>query len=336
MNATDFSSSNRYLFLPTANNPRVALAVDHAKIAQNAFKLYNPFSPKAQMLKKVSATAFTHFNGVAKSVWNVQQKEKSGFVAYLEEKLNKPLVASLYFATIHDKVVLQLQTPQAQIVGYVKYPLNEVGLQHVENEKRAIELLSSRGIVSSYLIADTFEGKPFFMLEALEGEVGMVERDVLDEIVSKFKRDGAYRLAVHPRVAALKQSLQANELLEYLPLVEKICQSSTQKYAPAYEHGDFTPWNIVKVDEGYIPFDLEHFVEEGLEHFDLIKYYYQTGKLLEKKSGEELLNYISEQIEAKEINALLTLFVVKEIVRNREENEPYDFEVAMLETLEKR
>jgi len=330
MNATDYFSANSYLFLPTANNPRVALAVDNAEMAKNAFKLYNPFSSKAQMLKKVSATAFTHFNEVAKHVWNVQQKEKSGFVTYLEEKLKTPLVASLYFATIHDKIVLQLQTPQAQIVGYVKYPLNEVGLQHLKNEKRAIEILSKKQIVSEYFLYDEFEGTPFLLLEALDGDIGEVERSIVDDILSKFKREATFKLLEHPRVNGIKKSLECNGLSKYLSLVEKVCKDSTAEYGLVYEHGDFTPWNIVKVEDKYTSFDFEHFVEEGIEYFDLIKYYYQTGKLLEKKSGEELLNYISEQVEAKEIKALLTLFVIKEIIRNKEENEPYDFEEKML------
>jgi len=359
MDTTDFFSSNSYVFLPTENNPRVALVVDDAKTAQNAFKLYNPFSSKAKLLKKVSEMAFSHFNTVAKKVWSVPEKEKTDFVAYLEEKLGKSLVVSLYFATINDKVVLQLQTTTAEIVGYVKYPLNEIGLIHLENEKKALEILSDKKIIAPYLLADTFEGKPFILLEALDGEVGMVERYKLDEILSKFKRDSSntlesetlvpnrarlkpsvpcsYRrlLREHPRLVALEQSLHTADLTHYIPLLEKICKHSTQKYALVYEHGDFTPWNIVKVNDKYIPFDFEHFVEDGLEYFDLIKYYYQIGKLLENKKDVELIGYISEQVNVMEINSLLKLFLIKEIIRNKEENEPYIFEVNMLETMEK-
>jgi len=335
MDATNFFSANNYVFLPTVNNPRVALVIDDVDAVKNAFKLYNPFSSKAKLLKKVSVMAFSHFNAVSKKVWNVQEKEKSDFVAYLEKKLGKSLVVSLYFATINDKVVLQLQTTTAEIVGYVKYPLNEIGLRHLENEKKALEILSDKKIISPYLLADTFEGKPFLLLSNLEGDIGMVDKSTLHKIFLPFKRDGGYELLDHPRVVVLKQNLETNGLSKYLPLVEKVCQSSTVKYALTYEHGDFTPWNIVKVADTYIPFDFEHFVEDGLEYFDLIKYYYQVGKLLEKKKEEELIDYISEQIEAIELKALLTLFLLKEIVRNVEENEPYDFEVELLETLEK-
>jgi len=335
MSTSEFFSSNTYMFLPTQRNPKVALTVDNSELSKNAFKLYNPFSEKAKLLKKGTQIAFVNFNAISKKILKIQKKEKSNFVAYLEEKLDTLLVTSLYFATIADKVVMQLQTPDAKMVGYVKYPLNDIGLNHLETEKSGIEILSEKKIVSKYLLCDEFEGKPFLLLYALEGDIGQVERSSIDEIIAKFKREESFTLVKHPRTIDIKNSLESNKLAKYLPMVEKVCQSSTQKYALVYEHGDFTPWNIVKVNDVYIPFDFEHFVEDGLEYFDLIKYYYQVGKLLEKKKQQELVKYVSEQIEVAEIKELLTLFLLKEIVRNVEENELYDFEVEMLETLEK-
>ena len=107
------------------------------------------------------------------------------------------------------------------------------------------------------------------------------------------------------------------------------------QYALVYEHGDFTPWNIVNVDKNYIPFDFEHFVEDGLEYFDLIKYYYQIGRLLEDMKAKELTAYIFKQINVKEIRELLQLFLIKEIVRNKEESETCSFEENMLILMKK-
>jgi hypothetical protein len=121
----------------------------------------------------------------------------------------------------------------------------------------------------------------------------------------------------------------------YISKVESICMASTVKYHLVYEHGDFTPWNIVRVGEEYIPFDFEYFVEDGLEYFDTIKYYYQIGKLLEAKDGEELVEFVSTQVNIPEIKELITLFLIKEILRNKKENEPFEFEEALIKVLEK-
>lgn len=335
MNATKFLSANHYLYLPTRGNPRVALAVEDAVTARNAMRLYQPFSPKAKILKRTAAIAFDRFNGMAKRIWGIRNEECSEFVVYLEDRLGKPLTISLYFSTIGDKVVMQLQTPAEGIVGYLKYPLNDIGLRHVANEKRAIELLSARGMVKPLLLADHFEGKPFLILSPLEGEIGMVDGSTVEKIIADFRRDGAFKLVEHPRVERLKNELEAVGLSHYLPLVEKIVEDSTAEYGLVYEHGDFTPWNILRTKEGYVPFDFEYFVEDGLEYFDRIKYHYQTGKLLGKLIPETLTAYIAARLDLSETKQIMTLFIIKEIIRNEEEHQPYDFEVAMLEILER-
>jgi hypothetical protein len=335
MNASDFLSSNEYFFLPTKKRPKVALAVDNSTLTKNAFKLYNPFSQKAKLLKRVSRLTFTSFNAISKTAWRVKKKKKSDFVNYLERKLDKPLVSSLYFSTINDKVVMQLQTSDSEIVGYLKYPLNDIGLQHLENEKKAIELLSEKKVIQKYLLYDEFDGKPFLLLDALEGEIGLVDRNNIDALILKFKRGKVYGLSDHPRIVELKKSVDTSDMSKYLSLIEHICQNSTMQYALVYEHGDFTPWNIVNVDRNYIPFDFEHFVEDGLEYFDLIRYYYQTGKLLEGMKAKKLIAYIFKQINVKEIRELLQLFLIKEIVRNKEESETCSFEENMLILMKK-
>ena len=119
----------------------------------------------------------------------------------------------------------------------------------------------------------------------------------------------------------------------YLPIIERLCKSSVTEYAVVYEHGDFTPWNIVKVNDDYIPFDFEHFVEDGLEYFDLIKYYYQIGKLIESLNANELVAYVSAKVNTIEVEQLLKLFLIKEIIRNTEENEECNFEIKMLKMM---
>ena len=336
MIATDFFSSNSYIILPTMKNPKVALAIDNSALAKNSFKLYNPFSQKAKNLKKVGVFAFVNFNGLSKTVWTTRKEKQSAFVSYLEMKLDRQLISSLYFSTIHDKVVMQLQTPDAEIIGYLKFPLNKVGLQHLKNEKKAIEILSEKKLVKKYLLYGEFNSKPFLLLATLDGEIDLVKRTHVDHLLLRFKREKSYLFSQHPRIVKLQESVSADDLSKYQSIIENICINSTLSYALVYEHGDFTPWNIVKVDERYVPFDLEHFVEDGLEYFDLIKYYYQIGRLLEGKNANDLVVFISEMINVKEIRELLQLFLIKEILQNREENESCDFEVNILEEITKQ
>lgn len=333
MNDISFFSSNSYIFLPTKNNPKVALCVDSSILAKNAFKLYNPFSSNAKKFKILSQRFFTTLNIFSK-IFSTK-KEKSDFSIYLEKLLGQPLIISLYFATVQDKVVLQLQSTDAKIIGYLKYPLNDIGIKRINNEIKAFDMLSKTGIVEPCILTDAYDNKPFLLLKELDGTVDRVEKKFIDSILETFKKEGSFILPKHPRIRNLKKQLLKNEMKEYINKLENISNNSTTKYKVVYEHGDFTPWNIIKVKDDYIPFDFEYLVEDGLEYLDMIKYYYQVGKLLEAKENKELYDFVSKEINILEFKKLFELFLIKEILRCKEENEPFDFEENMIKMLEK-
>lgn len=332
MNDIDFYSSSSYIFLPTKNNPKVALAIDNSTLSKNSFKLYNPFSRKAKLLKSVLKFSSRKLNFMVQVF--THKKVKSNFVEYLEELLKQPLVVSVYFSTINDKVVMQLQSKDAKVLGYLKYPLNDIGLKHTNNEIKAFDILSSKKIIEPYILSQLYDGKPFLFLKELDGIMDTFSKKDIETILMKFQREQSYKLSVHPRVGELKALLLKNDMKSYIVKLEKIVLYSTLEYRKVYEHGDFAPWNIVKIKDEYIPFDFEYFVEDGLEYFDIIKYYYQIGKLLENKRGKQLIEYIITHINIKEIKVLLGLFLIKEIVRGKEENESFEFEENIMEVLE--
>ncbi|MDA7742036.1 hypothetical protein N8865_00295 [Francisellaceae bacterium] len=330
MNATDFLSSNRYFYLPTKRNPKVVLSVDSRKLSKNAFELYNPFSFKAKLLRFAAAFCFHYINGLSKNITGSKQARKSDFIAYLETLLNQPLVSSVYLATEKDKVVLQLQAADFKVVGYLKYPLNYIGGERLQNEQKAIEILSQRNVIEKYILCDEYHGDQFILLKALEGKIGQVSRQELDNLLLKFNRGMSYRLINHPRIIQLKSNLAGVGMESYAAMLESVCQSSTLEYLQVYEHGDFTPWNIMKVEGQYIPFDLEYFIEDGLEFLDLIKYYYQVGRLLKKKKEKSLISYLYKNLKIPEVKYLLQIFLIKEILLKDSNKIAYDFEVNIL------
>ncbi|NRB37446.1 MAG: hypothetical protein HRU20_03130 [Pseudomonadales bacterium] len=326
----EFLSDGRYVTLPSKRSPRVILAVDSHQLASNAFKLFNPFSTKGKCFSFILKFLACYFNPLFRAIMADEVKEASLFIKYLEAKLGRQLISSVYLATVADKVVLQLQSLDAEIIGYLKIPLNDLGIEHLVNEKNAIEVLSAKGIVSSYLLHDVFDERPFLLLSPVAGESCLVERESIDKLLGEFERGESFSLSEHPRIELLRAQLKTNDLVEYLIIVEDICQVSVMDYGLVYEHGDFTPWNILREGDKYVPFDFEHFVENGLQYFDLVKYYYQIGKLLEGRRGHELVEHIQTQLHISENLLLLQLYLIKEIVRFHEEGQPYDSEVDLL------
>jgi hypothetical protein len=332
MNPTDFFSTSTYIYLPTVKNPKVALAVDNSFLVKNAFKLYNPFSAKAIFLKAISQFLFLKVNRFLKMIVPTLKKEKTEFIYYLESKLKKELVVSIYFATSNDKVVLQLQAKN-KIIGYLKFPLNDLGIKHIKNENRAIEILSKKSIVESVVLYDHYKEVPYLFLKELRGKVTEVKKQDLEILLQKFKKKIKFRLKDHPRILQLKMKLIKIDLQNYSYILEELCILSKEYYLEVYEHGDFAPWNIITVNNKTFPFDFEYFEENGLEHMDLIKYYYQIGHLLHKFSRDKLVDFICNKSEISETVILTQIFLIKEIVRKKEENQPFSFEKETLEYL---
>ena len=335
MYINDFLSENKYLYLPTKSNPKVALVVDNSSYGENSFKLYNPFSKKAKLFKNITYFLFTKLNIVFNFIGN-KEEESSNFIKYLEKKLNSKIISSVYFATLKDKVVLQLQTPESKIIGYLKFPLNEIGLAHINNEIEAMDILSKEGIIKVALLVDNYENTPFLLIEELNGQIDLVEKKNLFTILNNFNRNEFYLLNAHPRIKQLKFDLEKNKLDQYLNILIDIERNTKLEYQLVYEHGDFTPWNIVKFGNDFIPFDFEYFVKDGLEYLDLIKYFYQVGKLLNQLNNEDLILFIKQEIDIEEIEELFKIFLIKEILKNIIENENYSFDENILNLLEKK
>lgn len=335
MNDINFYSNNRYAYLPNKKNPKVVLSIDNSSISKNAFKLYNPFSKKAKLFKNVMNILYTQFNFFIKLVLS-EKKNQSEFIDYLEKKLNTKLIVSIYFATLKDKVVLQLQDKNAKIIGYLKFPLNDIGLKHIQNEINAVEILSKKDIVESAILVDEYEGNPFILLKEIDGTIGIVERINLGKILNKLENDQTYLLSEHPRVIELEERLTKYDFDKYIKIINDIKKRSSSNYKLVYEHGDFTPWNIVETNNKFVAFDYEYFLKDGLEYLDLIKYYYQLGKLLNNLNNHELISFIKKEININEIELLLKIFLIKEILRNTEENESFSYEENILELMEKK
>ncbi len=325
MNKDCFYSDNIYLSLPSLKSEKVALAIDSSALVYKSIKLYQPFSKKAIYFKRLLKFLLTNFNFIFKKVLPTQVHIKGDFIIYLEEKLDVDLVSSVYYSTANDKVVLQLLSNN-KIIGYLKFPLNEVGIMRVKNEKKAIETFSNLGIVDVYRFADYYNEIPYILINEVEGTVENVAHDKLIVLLDKFKKIETFRLNAHPRILQLFIGLKNNNLYEESNILESICNKSTIYYHEVFEHGDFAPWNLISNQIDVIPFDFEYYEEFGLEYFDIIKYYYQIATLLENIPVDKILNFINSKIEIDEIKMLFQVFLIKEILQRKENQSSTSFE----------
>lgn len=329
MRGISFFSEDTYLSIPNRKNPKVILAIGKKSIAKNSFKIYNPFSVKAKLFKSVIRFLYVNLNRVFLELFDFDKHENSEFISFLNEEFQVNFTSSIYNATLKDKVVVQLQS-EGLVFGYVKYPINKLGLKNISNEINAIDLLSEKGILNLQMKSMEFKGTPFFVLPELQGNIANIPDNEVLKLVESYKKEVLLKLEEQARIIEIKDFFVDQNLKKELEILENILKTSQEYYHEVYEHGDFAPWNIVKTNEGLAAFDFEYFTEKGLEYFDLIKYHFQVGRLLKAKNQEDLYQYISQKINIKEIKQMLSLFLLKEIMSAFQQEKTADFETQML------
>jgi hypothetical protein len=332
MNATSFFSDQTYLVLPTKASPRVYLSIDNRKMAGKALMLYNPFSKKAKVLKAAVTFLSIYFNPLSKFLLPTIKAEKSLFIKFLEEKLNTELISSVYLATAKDKVVLQLQDDKG-ILGYLKYPLTEQGKERLLKEKQGISEFAKKSVVPNLILDDVYGETPFILIQNIKGRIGHLDNKENQAILTAFIKETSFKLMKHPRILDLQSKLKQYGLTVYSNKLNQIISSSKNTYKEVLEHGDFTPWNLIRAEQGVVPFDFEYFEEHGLEHLDEIKYYFQIEHLLNGKKDVELIKAIATKIKIKEFQLIFQVFLIKEIVNKHGSTESYDFENSLLKKI---
>ncbi|TLU65067.1 hypothetical protein FE810_09065 [Thalassotalea litorea] len=333
MIGTEFNSKNLYLSLPSIKKPRVKLAVDSSVNLKNSFKLYNPFSLKARVLKFVCYWLIILIPDSVLRIFLTRESNTSDFIKFLEYELGESFISSIYFATSKDKVVIQLQNKRSEIVGYIKFPLNETGIKHLHNEIKAYKIFSEIGIVENVLHTGFYENTPYILLKPLDGKVIRKSNGYAEVIAGKLLRENEAKLQLHPRALGVLSDLKSLSLIEVHDKILLMLEKADLSYRLAFEHGDFAPWNVIESNGKIIPLDFEFFVENGLEHMDLFKFYYQQGTLINNLRGSELIKNLVHALKVEEFDSLFSVFLGIEIVRKCKLEENFAFETSLLNML---
>lgn len=333
MKNTDFLTLGPYISLPSKHNPKVLLSVKSKNHTSLALNLYNPFSFKAKVYKFFINFIFVHFNFISKKLFTKQKSTQSDFITFLENAINiRHITSSVYYSTVKEKVVIQIQSSN-KIIGYIKFPLNQIGTKNILNEKKAIDILSKQNLTDKYILFNYYKKSPFILLKPINGQVSLNSKINIRKILNQFTKNKKFLLRDHPRILQLMESLKIAKLHAYTNVLENACNTSKFKYYEVYEHGDFAPWNIIKDKNNFFLFDFEYFEENGLEYLDEIKYFFQIEYLLKGKTDFELIEILSKKLNLNEFNILMTVFLLKEIVVKKSSNQSFKIEKTLLNYL---
>jgi len=306
----DFFSGNKYIALPHRKNPKVLLALGSDIETKASFQIYNPFSFKAKILKKI-ALRFPFFNTVV--------KKKSDFIAFLEKKLKTELISSVYYSSCKYKVVLQLQS-NGLVLCYLKLGITDKGNEKVQKEYGALSILEG-DIAPKVIDSGFFKGHFFLLIEPIKGIQKKPLRQDLNILLAELKHSPIkeFKLSNHPRVLSIKKRLVNCNMEQYLMLLDKIIASDNSKYLLVYEHGDFTEWNMQYTDSQYQLIDFEYFEKNGIEGMDLCKFYYAHEVYVNNSQPSKVVNEILQNIGDR-LKDILFIFLLNEVLFRYENN----------------
>jgi hypothetical protein len=312
-----FLSVGHYVFVPSKKNAKVILNIIDKDISANSLKLYNPFSKNGKIFKFILKLIVVYCNTPLKWFFGCRYNQSSKFILEIERRLNIKIYASSYYATAKDKVVLQLQSKNNGIIGYLKYSLNDLGKSHIASEVQGINILINADVLASdYLLLDgLYNGFNYCILKNINGKIIDVPDLVVKDTLRVLERGFDYALFEHPRVLQLQEQLKKKNLLVLYTILTNYASSSKMRYKLVYEHGDFAEWNLIKVGANYVFFDFEYFVSEGLEYLDLIKFHFHKASLLKKIKNLELIHYLEIKTSlGARFNEVFIVFLIKEII----------------------
>jgi hypothetical protein len=318
MKDRNYFSDSKYIHLPSYKKPKTSLAIDNKRVKKNSFKLYNPFSKKIKYFKSAVDLLLIIF----KYTPFVTNETKSDFVRYLEEKLNKKIITSIYYPPEEeDKVVIQVQScVDSKVLGYIKLSLTSHGYGKINNEKNAIDVFQKLKLVpENYFILDGLYKKMYYIfVSPIDGVFGYINYDGLVKIIKTMRRNKKFPLKSHPRILNLQCMLNEASEVELSKKLTALISHSCCEYSLVYEHGDMAPWNMFNVNGDYVLFDFEHFVEDGLEYMDIIKYYFQVEYLINKKTSFSVYEYLSGKLKIDELFEIYNIFLMIEYLKTND------------------
>jgi hypothetical protein len=130
----------------------------------------------------------------------------------------------------------------------------------------------------------------------------------------------------HPAIVRLREQVVIRDLqfpgADSQAFEKMIAPLRTQKWPVVIQHGDFAPWNVLRISEGRMlkaedlsppsvvghqlselcAIDWEEGTAEGFPYFDLIYYVLQTAFLVHKWSPEKAFKYARTALEGRGID----------------------------------
>lgn len=214
-------------------------------------------------------------------------------------------------ARLNRKPVLQVLSPDGEVLGYVKAAWNDLTRSLVRNEAAILELLGSSPR-NSFAAPELLHHGPWNDLELIaasplpnatrpdQGHIFEAPLTVITEI-AQLQGVSRHRLAESPYWADVQARLAAREAAQagatdvLAPIVRFIeARHGATALRFGTWHGDFTPWNMARLDDGVYVWDWERAAPAPVG-LDLLHFLFQSVCRFDGRNPAEAVEICRER-----------------------------------------
>jgi aminoglycoside phosphotransferase len=305
---------------------------------------------------KQSAIAYSLFPSFFTSIGTIDGNafcENSGRRGELSSTINKyfpnherVVLLSGAASDPKQKLVAKVLNKRGVCVGYLKFGEKPMARQRVEAEARILKVLPA-GCGPTFQGLETCDEYSCFAMGAVEGmmleaklpaSVDTCQLTVVKEYLEQLKvSDELFQIDTHPAIVRLREQVAEirgqrseirGQISEFAPDLRPLTSDlldtllaplRTKKWPVVIQHGDFTPWNVLRSAEwsggvtesgsrgvdaadshtpilsdsntSLVAIDWEEGTAEGFPHFDLIYYILQTAYFMHHWSPAVAVEY---------------------------------------------
>lgn len=296
------SPTHAHLRLPDGRG--YLLPLDNARVFRLGLDLYPAQGRKARLGKKLLrflATAGLKAPGLRRV--RLEEGQDSVF-GTLREALGR---ADLCFAVSlgtpgpHRKPVIQVMSPEGEVLGYAKVGWNEATRELVKHETQVLQRLGVQSLpfqIPAVLYSNDDSKRSICVQGPPPRKAHPAPQELRGEyvaVLTALSRQGVERkrleeTAFWQRIVARVQKVRSAYWRQVLTNAMETAQKQwVDKKVPVHlAHGDFAPWNALGNDNGLYLYDWEY-AQEAPAGYDLFHFWVQVGWLVEGKEGQDLI-----------------------------------------------
>ena len=324
-----FRSAESYLALPRASNPRLLVPLGSPRAAATALARHHDATSRKSQVAKAALRAGLRLglaqrllpdrvDVFADPVLDPEERSAALLTEHLRQAFSRSdleMAVILGTPRLNRKPVLQLLSSKGEVLGYVKAAWNDLTRGLVRNEAAVLTDLGGTPS-SSFTAPALIHHGPWGNLELLaasplphtvhpeQTQIFDPPMAVVSEIAGRRGRTGGplagsdYWAGVRSRLAARNVSSgtgndsAADPLSAVVEHIER--RFGATELAFGTWHGDFTPWNMARLDEGVFLWDWERSAPAPVG-LDLLHFLFQSVCRFQGRNPDQSVEICSER-----------------------------------------